>query len=296
MTRIPVIMITVFLLSFLLSCGNRSGRQNEGLRIISLSPNITEIIYDLGADSELVGVTDFCRYPPEVRNKEHIGGLIDPNIEKIIALKPNCLFGIPAHSELNKKLGEFGLKIHMYPNETWHDMLLTVDSVAAVTGRRKAGRELIRRLNFSMDSLNRTKPENAPGVMVLIGHEPGSLRNATVTGPNTFISEMLDAAGGRNIYDDLQMRYGTVNIESMLARNPDLIIDLKIDVFHEIRRTAGEQTWSAIRGTSAAQRKNIFSVSGNYTLIPGPRMLLLAEDFRAVIDSLKEAGERQDKR
>jgi iron complex transport system substrate-binding protein len=292
----PLIIVPLFLLGLLLSCRDGSGRKPEGLRIISLSPHITEIIFALGADSQLVGVTDFCRYPPAAMEKEHIGGLIDPNIEKILSLKPNCLLGIPAHAELNEKLHGFGLKIHMYPNETWHDMLLTVDSIAAITGRKEAGRELIRRMKFSMDSLIRTKPEYTPKVMILIGHDPGSLRNATVAGPNTFIAEMLESAGGKNIYSDLQMRYGTVNIESMLARNPELIIDLKIDVFRSILRVADEQTWTAISGTHAAAGKNIFSISGNYTLIPGPRMLLLAEDFRAVIDSLKEAGERQDKR
>ncbi len=265
------------------------GKQDhaDSKRIISLSPHITEIIYALGAQDQLVAVTDFCRFPPEALQLERIGGLIDPNIEKIVVLKPTLLFGVPAHAELNEKLHRFGLKIRMYPNETWKDMLNTVDSIAVETGRPDQGRALIRRLGRSLQVLRQAGNDPQPAVLLLIGHETGSLRNATVAGPHTFIDEMLHAAGGTNIYADLGLRYGTVSIESMISRSPDIIIDLAMEGERHIDRLEINETWSVLSTTPAVRKKQIFRIGGNHTLIPGPRMIWLAQDFRAVLDSVR---------
>jgi len=277
--------IIFILIVFGLGCQKKYSREKD-LRIISLSPHITEIIYAIKADERLLAVTDYCRYPVAAREKEKIGGLIDPNIEKIVSLKPTHLFGVPAHAELNENLGQFGLQIHMYPNETWQDMLATIDSIARETGYQQQGRALRQELAASLDSVKVSNDARRPAVMLLIGHEAGSLRNATVAGPNTFIDEMLNTAGGRNIYMDLGMRYGTVNIESMLTRKPDLIIDLMMNDTRGIQRIAVNATWSVLSSTPAVQKGQIFSVAGDHTMIPGPRMLWLAQDFRAVMDSV----------
>jgi iron complex transport system substrate-binding protein len=283
--------LKIILISFsgilILQCqvGKRNSADTQ--RIISLSPHITEIVYALGAQDQLVAVTDFCRYPPAALQQERIGGLIDPNIEKIVALKPTMLFGVPAHAELNEKLHRFGLKIRMYPNETWKDMLNTIDSIAVKTGRQDQGNALVSRLSRSLEGLHQTGNDPQPAVLLLIGHEKGSLRNATVAGPNTFIDEMLYAAGGSNIYADLGIRYGTVSIESMISRSPEIVIDLAMEGERQIDRLEVNETWSVLSTTPAFRKKQIFRIGGDHTLIPGPRMLWLAQDFRAVLDSVR---------
>jgi len=279
-----LISVLIFLLG---TCRTPEKTNQTSLRIISLSPHITELIYALEADTYLVAVTDFCRYPLAARDKEQIGGLIDPNIEKMVSLAPTHLFGIPAHSELNEKVRKFGLHIDMYPNETWADMLAAIDSIAGKIGCDHKGQEIIHKMNINLDSIHAERTHQQPGVMLLIGYEKGSLRNATVAGPNTFIDEMLSAAGGANIYRDLGMRYGTVNIESMLTRQPEVIIDLRMEDKHQIQRLRIDDTWSVLNRTPAVRQGNIFSICGSHTLIPGPRMLWLARDFQAVLDSVK---------
>ncbi len=282
--KILLASVLIFLFS---TCRTHEKASQASLRIISLSPHITELIYALEADTNLVAVTDFCRYPLKARNKEHIGGLIDPNIEKMVSLAPTHIFGIPAHSELNEKIRKFGLHIDMYPNETWADMLAAIDSIAGKIGYDQKGQDLIRKMNLTLNSIHAERKHQQPGVMLLIGYEEGSLRNATVAGPNTFIDEMLSAAGGKNIYRDLGIRYGTVNIESMLTRQPEVIIDLRMEDKHQIQRLPIDDTWSVLDRTPAVMRGNIYSIGGNHTLIPGPRMLWLARDFLAVLDSLE---------
>ncbi len=198
----------------------------------------------------------------------------------MLSLKPTHLFGVPAHNELNNKIREFELRVHMYPNETWQDLLATIDSISQQIGYAGRGQDLILKMKASLDSVKLRADIRKPEVLLLIGHEEeGSLRNATVAGPNTFIDEMLNIAGGKNIYDDLEMRYGTVNIESMLARQPELIIDLQMGDERKTERLNMDETWTALGNTPALKHKNIYSIAGNHTLIPGPTHVVACGRF-----------------
>ena len=124
-----------------------------GNRIISLAPNITEIIYAIDADEELVAVTDYCRYPEEAKKKVKIGGLLNPNIEMILRLKPTILFGVPAHAKLNQELQKFGLSITMIPNETISDVVSSIEKIGAETGHETEAKHLITSIRDSLSIL-----------------------------------------------------------------------------------------------------------------------------------------------
>ena len=117
MKTVWISVITLFLTIIALEGCSDSNDKNtaSGNRIISLAPHITEIIYALHAQDQLVAVTDFCRYPEEAASKEKIGGLLDPNIEKIIMLKPTLIFGLPSHQKLARELSKYGLTVTMMP-------------------------------------------------------------------------------------------------------------------------------------------------------------------------------------
>ena len=93
------------------------------LRIISLSPNLTEIMFALDLEDEIVGVTDFCRSPLEVQEKPRVGGLLDPNFEVMIRLMPTCVFGLPAHESLRVRFKEIGAELVIVENETIANVL-----------------------------------------------------------------------------------------------------------------------------------------------------------------------------
>jgi iron complex transport system substrate-binding protein len=264
-----------------MACSERSLEKVTGKRIISLAPHITEIIYAIGAENELVAVTDFCRYPDEAKNKEKIGGLLNPNIEKMLRLKPTHLFGVPAHEKLNQELQKFDLGVIMIPNETIADMLHSIEEVGKKTDHEDEAKQLITNIG---DSLALLKAEgHSLRAMLIVGREEGTLRNVTVTGSGTFIDEMWQLVGGKNIFSDLPSRYGNITLEEIFRRNPDIIIEFDIEGAHDVIKQEPAREWDIFKNIKAIRNKNLFLIRGTHTLIPGPRMVLLAEDFCQVL-------------
>jgi iron complex transport system substrate-binding protein len=275
-------------LSFvLLTCtNNKQESQQVDTRIISLAPHVTEIIYALQAQEQLVAVSDFCRFPVEANQIEKIGGLMNPNIEKMVMLEPTHLFGIPSHQKVDQDLHRFGLHIIMTPNEKVSDVLRSIKKIGDEIGREEQATRLTRNITQTLDSLRIDHTGNHKVTAVLIiGREKGTLRNITVAGKNTYLDEIWKLVGGENIYSDLPTRYGTINLESIMLRNPEVIIEFDLERIREVSRSQVTAEWELLSVVEAIKNGNLFIAGGDHTLIPGPRIGLLAKDFAEIIHS-----------
>lgn len=287
-----LLLLIIILISGSWNCRHQQEKtQGQSIRVISLAPHITEIIYAIGAQDNLIAVTDFCNYPEEARSKLKIGGLLNPNIELIITLKPTHIFGLPSHEKLDQELRKFGLTITMLPNENITDVLKTIEYIGKATGHNQQALDLVNRISnrFNLlreESLNKLHVSAA----LIIGREKGTLRNITVAGGDTFLDEIWQMCGGTNIFSDMPLRYGTISLESLMLKNPDIIIEFELKGKHEISRVTEAPEWNDLNNLHAVKNKNIFIISGDHTLIPGPRMVLLADDFTRIIDQLYIAG------
>lgn len=260
-------------------------------RIISLAPHITEIIYAIGAPDKLIAVSDFCKYPEEVKSKQRIGGLLDPNVELIISLKPTHLFGVPSHEKLDQKLKKFGLNVTMMPNENITDVLNSIKRIGQEIGCDQQSANLINQISNTLDSLKiKSGEKSGKSAVLIIGREKGTLRNITVAGNDTFLDEIWQLCGGKNIFDDMPIRYGNISLESLLIKDPDVIIEFEIEGGRNVLRVKNATEWDALNNLTAVKNHNIFIISGNHTLIPGPRMGLLAEDFARIIQDLNSTS------
>jgi len=256
-------------------------------RIISLAPHITEIIYALNAQDQLIAVTDYCLFPKSATLKEKIGGLLDPNIEKMVALKPTHLFGLPSHEKLAQELTKFDLTVTMMPNENVDDVLMSIMKIGRIIDREQQSARLIKNIKTILDSLQNNKINKNISAVLIIGREKGTLKNITVAGSNTYIDEIWGIVGGENTYSDLPTRYGAINLESLLMRDPELIIQFDMKRESGIYRADLTSEWDFLKNLQAVQKENIFVIGGNHTFIPGPRMVLLAKDFGKIIDRFK---------
>jgi len=277
-----------FLALLLISC---TGQQKQSalneIRIISLSPHITEVIYALKVDSSLVAVSDFCNYPFEAQNIESIGGFLNPNIEKIVSLKPTHLFGVPSHTKLNQEISKFGLKILMMPNETLTDIQKIISTISDTLGISESGKRLNESIQYNINQLKNDQNSNI-STMLVIGREKGSVKNITVAGPNTYLNEMWELVGGINIFNDLANKYATVNIEEIIKRNPDIIIEFNMNSPEGITNIKPGIEWQYLYSVNAVNQKHIFEIGGNYSLIPGPRLVKLAKDFSQIIKIISQ--------
>jgi ABC-type Fe3+-hydroxamate transport system substrate-binding protein len=174
----------------------------------------------------------------------------------------------------------------MMPNENIRDVLNSIIKIGEMTGQTEHASNLINRLNSTLDSLGETKiDKTTPGVLV-IGREKGTLQNITVAGSDTYLNELWRIVGGENSYTDLPTRYGAINLESLLLRDPEVIIEFDMNRDRGIYRTDLTSEWDFLKNLKAVKNGNIFVIGGNHTFIPGPRLVLLAEDFSEIIENV----------
>ncbi len=256
---------------------------------------MTEILYALGQEKRLVGVTDYCQYPPQAKEKEHIGGFLNPNLEKIIALHPDLLLGVPANAELARKLAAEHLPVVMLPNDQLKDIFFTIDSLGHLLNCPARAHQLHKSIRDSLLFYQRKVRALKHGVlraMLVIGRDPGATTHLTVVGPHTFIDSLWSFMGGVNVFSDLPAKYAQVNRENVLLKQPQIIIEFKFNQPWDAQKDSlNKKEWQDLGHIPAVQTGNIFVLTGNYTLIPGPRVYLLAKDFYHVMRAVAQKGQ-----
>ncbi len=256
-------------------------------RIVSMSPSITETLFAIGLGDRVVGVTRFCRYPPEALEKEKIGGYMDPNYEAIAKLEPDLVLILPEQEKVCDFLTELGLKYLTVNNKKISDIIDTILTIGKVCGAEKIAGELAANINSRLKVIqDKVKDLPQPRVLISIGRTMGttSLEDVYVAGRNTFFDELIGYAGGINAFERHGIDYPVLSAEGFLYLNPDIIIDMVPDIDRlGLNKTLLKKEWENISGAEAVKNNRVYILSGDYTVIPGPRFILLLEDLLYVI-------------
>ncbi len=256
-------------------------------RIISMAPSITETLFALGAGDRVVGVTRFCNYPPEAREKEQVGGFVDPNYEAVVALKPDLVILLPEHEKVFNYLAELRLQYLVVHNRNVSEILDTILTIGIICGAEERAKEMTADINARIQNiLVQTKDRYHPGVMISISRTigTGALKDVYIAGKNTFYDELLTFAGGRNAYDGPNIDYPVISAEGLLHINPEIIIDLVPDMEPKgLDGAALMREWQSVPGVAAVRNNRIYIVSNDYAVIPGPRFILFLEYLTQII-------------
>ena len=253
------------------------------LRIISLAPSTTEILFALGLDEEVVGVSEFCNYPPKALSKEKVGTFSQPNIEKILSLKPDIIFctGLE-QAPLAENLKKLKLNVIVSDPSNINSLLVSIAEIGKLTNKENQAELLIK---YMEERINETKllvanipKEKRQKVFIEIWHNPLS-----TAGKGSFINELIELAGGNNIAYDLKTAYGSFSPELVIKRNPDCIILAymgKDDSKDELKSRAG---WNKI---AAVKNNRVYGdINPDILLRPGPR---ITEGLREIYKKLYE--------
>ncbi|MFC1541465.1 ABC transporter substrate-binding protein [Candidatus Latescibacterota bacterium] len=249
-------------------------------RIISLAPNITETLFALGLGDRVVGVTRFCKYPEEALKIEKVGGLIDPNYEAIILLKPDLVFLLPEHENAQKYLDELGLKTVVVHNRVIEEILGTITTIGEICSVKDKARELVSELESKMNTIrNKTLNAGRPRVMISVGRSfgGGKLNEVTISGKNTFYDELITYAGGINVYEKHDISFPVVSKEGILYLNPEIIIEMIPST--EVSEDMIIKEWESVADVEAVKNKRVYAFKQDYAIIPGPRFILFLEDL-----------------
>jgi len=243
-------------------------RTSSTLRIVTLSPSLTETVFALGADSQLVAVSDFCQWPPEAQSLPTAGGLYNLNTERLIALQPDLVLHTAMHDGGIEKLRGADITTKHVPVENVADALTTIRSLGALLGRESKAAALqasveqqLAQVRSHAQQLDLPKQR----VLYVVGHPPGVLRDVYVVGSNNFLDELITAAGARNVMKDSPVRYPIASKEALIASPPDVIIESgKHD--HDITK----QLWSDLLALDEATGPRVVFLDDPHLAIPGP--------------------------
>ena len=192
------------------------------LRLVSLSPSLTEIVYALGREDWLVGVTDFCDYPPAARGKPRVGGTITPNLERVLQVRPSLVLATAEGNprDLVGQLTRVGIPIFALKPEGYAGILDSIRLLGRLLQAEAPAAALVRAMDEQADRIHRAvagRPR--PRVLYLVWSDP-----AIAAGPASFIHDLIRIAGGENVVREPTVPYPRVSLEEVVARAPEVIL------------------------------------------------------------------------
>jgi iron complex transport system substrate-binding protein len=257
-------------------------------RIVSTSPSITEMLYALGLGDRVVGVTTFCHYPPEAMKKPKIGSYLAPSVEAIVALRPDLVISEKTGVRRPERLPGLKLNVLAVDDGTLAGIYDSIRKIGAAASVPERAESLCRDIAVSLEAI-RKRVAGLPRrrMVFVIGRTPGRLEGLVAVGPGPFLNELIEIAGGENIFRDAAAAYAKVTLEEVLARNPEAIVDMgEMSVttgVTEPQKRAVVALWSRYPNLAAVKRRAVFAVASDIFVVPGPRVVEAARAFAQML-------------
>ena len=281
--------MTTVIVGLLASCGGQPARQpappKTPQRIVSLVPAVTEMLYAIGAGPRMVGASSFDTYPPEVRALPKVGGLIDPDLERIISLRPDLVVISATHAELGVQLRSAGLATFPYALGDLANVTHTIRILGTVTGLDREAASVIAGLESRFEAIrDRVKGRPKVRTLLVFSRQPGSLRGVYVSGGTGFLHDLLELAGGENVFAGVRREAVQATTEAIISAAPDAIVELRTGpapASGEIERE--RRSWDALPAVPAVRTGRVFVLVGDELVVPGVRVADTAERIAGVL-------------
>ena len=245
-------------------------------RIVSLVPNVTEMIYAMGAGDRMVAVSSYDTYPPEVKKLPDVGALLNPNVERILSLKPDLVVVYASQDDLKKQLARAGIAVYDSRPGGLDGVTATVRDVGARIGAGPAADALAGRIARGLDDIRRrVAGRTRPRTLLVFGRERLSLRGIYASGGTGFLHDMLVAAGGDNVFADVKTESVQASTEQIIARRPEVVLETRAtnSAFPSGERDAEARTWSRLGSVPAVRNGRVFFLFDDRVVVPGPRVV-----------------------
>jgi iron complex transport system substrate-binding protein len=282
------------LLLFLLAClfaGASALAEPE--RIVSTSPSITEVLFALGLGPHVVGVSNYCEYPPQVKDLPKVGTYLRPDAERIARLKPDLVIVHKLPNDLTNRLAALHIAYAEVDRGGLTDAYSEIRQIGEATGAKEQAEKLITTMNTRLDEIRaQTAEKKKPRVIFVIGRDPGTLSNLIVVGRDNFLNELIQVAGGTNVIaEESSQPYPHISLETILRSQPDVLIDMG-DMGsgpEERERKAKENRalWDAVPNLSAVKEGHVYCLTSTAFVVPGPRAVEAAEILFTVLQGKK---------
>lgn len=254
-------------------------------RIISLVPAVTEMLFAIGGGPRVVGVSSFDTYPPEVKALPKVGGLLDPDLERIISLRPDLVIVSESHTDLRVQLTNAGIATFPHALGNLDNVTRTIRALGKATGLEWQAALVAQTIESRLDAVRRrvaTRPR--PSTLLVFGRAPGSMREINVSGGIGFLHDLLELAGGANVFGGIRREGLQATTEMILSAAPAVIIELRYGrpiTPAEIDRERG--SWNTLSAVPAVRAGRVYLLVGDELVVPGPRVADTAERMASVL-------------
>ena len=275
-------LFIILFISLLLGMGERAlsatftdevGRRVEVTeaprRIVSVAPNVTEILFTLGLGDRLVGVSTYCQYPPEALKIEKVGGYINPSLEKIVALRPDLVVGI-AEGDLRTFVDRLAaLKIPVYianPRDAL-EVLTSIRKIGEITFAQEPAGKIVRSMEEKIRRIqDRVQGRPRPRVLHILDFNP-----LISAGKGTFVDDLIRLGGGRNVAETATGKYPRFSMEEVLVQDPEVILLASMKSQDPLVKQ--RRWWERWKAISAVKQGRIYVLDSDLIHRPSPRMV-----------------------
>jgi iron complex transport system substrate-binding protein len=267
----------------MLVCSLLAPAQTKPQRIVSTTPSFTETLFALGVGSRVVGVSQFCNYPPEVQKLPKVGSYVRPDPEAIARLAPDLVILERGSSELTERLNALHIAYIEAPHTTLEDVFTEIQLIGKAAGVPQRSAELIAQIRRSLDAIqSKAKALPSPRVIVIVDRQQGTLNNLIAVGPDNYVNQILEIAGGTNVLAKAGLpQYPRISLETVLRENPDVIIDLsgtqETDAARRASHDATLAIWGQYRDLAAVRSGHVYAGTADALVVPGPRTPIAAQ-------------------
>ena len=257
----------------------------QATRIVSLVPALTEMVFAMGAGDRVVAVSSYDDTPPQVQSLPRVGALIDPDVERIITLRPDLVLVYGSQTDLMTQLSRASIPYFEYRHAGLAGVTGTIRTLGQRIGRAKEAEGVATGIERHLGAIRqRTATLPKPRTLLVFGRERGSLRNIYASGGRGFLHDMLEAAGGVNVFADIAAESVQASSELILTRAPEVIIELRTtDMSREEDRAPELKVWSTLASVPAVRNRRIHLLTRKGLAVPGPGVAESTEEFAKVL-------------
>ena len=256
-------------------------RASPPMRIVSLVPALTEMLFAIGAGPQVIAVSSYDEFPPEVKSLPRVGALLDPDMERILALRPDLVVSYGSQTDVQAQLARAKIRVFSYRHAGLNGVFTTLKDLGVAVGRTADADRLARDIRSGLDAIQ-TRVRGRPKARTLLVFErdPASLRGVYVSGGVGFLHDMLGIAGGVNVFADVARESVQPSVETMLARAPEVILEVRATgLLGPADMAQAKRVWGALASVPAVQHGRIQILNGEHLVVPGPRVVQGTEAF-----------------
>lgn len=275
-----VVTVTIVVAATSLIVGAQRG---VPMRIVSTSPSITESLFALGAGDRVVGVSMHCRFPEAVLALPKVGSFLQPDAERIAALRPDLVVVHEVSTGIDRRLAALRIPFIAVDRGTMASVFSSIQQIANAAGLPARGAALVADLQLGLERVRRAQAGHPRvKVLVVIGRRPGALADLIGVGGGTYLNDLIEIAGGTNVLAIAgQPEYPHISLETVIRLDPDVIIDT-VDMGdtaaeRRARTPINERLWQRHTMLRAVQNRRLYAATTDALVVPGPRVVDAAE-------------------